>query len=117
MGFARDIPATCSVLAALGSRRVPIISIPTVTPERARKRLAYVLSQLRESGVVSAEQPTRGLPPIPNLVAYERPRRDIGFQFVDKDAREAKTPAGIGAITANFYTVRPQAACASDRAE
>ena len=40
------------------------------------------------------------------MVAYERPRRDIGFHFVDQVAREAKAVAGIDAITANSYTVR-----------
>jgi len=46
------------------------------------------------------------LPPLPALVSYERPRRDIGFHFVDQIAREAKSIAGIEAITANSYTVR-----------
>src|SRR4029077_3215889 len=40
------------------------------------------------------------------LIPYERPRRDIGFHFVDQVAREAKSIAGIDAITANSYTVR-----------
>jgi membrane carboxypeptidase/penicillin-binding protein len=40
------------------------------------------------------------------MVAYERPRRDIGFYFVDQVAREAKSMAGIDAITADSYTVR-----------
>jgi membrane carboxypeptidase/penicillin-binding protein len=40
------------------------------------------------------------------MVAYERPRRDIGFHFVDQVAREARTVAGIEAITASSYTVR-----------
>src|SRR5262249_12516561 len=40
------------------------------------------------------------------LVPYERPRRDTGFHFVDQVAREAKSVAGIDAITANSYTVR-----------
>jgi membrane carboxypeptidase/penicillin-binding protein len=39
------------------------------------------------------------------MVAYARPRRDIGFHFVDQVAREAKAVAGIEAITANSYTV------------
>ena len=39
-------------------------------------------------------------------MAYERPRRDIGFHFVDQVAREAKSVAGIEAITAHSYTVR-----------
>ena len=40
------------------------------------------------------------------MVAYERPRRDIGFHFVDQVAREARSVAGIEAITAHSYTVR-----------
>jgi len=40
------------------------------------------------------------------MVAYEKPRRDIGFHFVDQVAREAKALAGIEAITSNSYTVR-----------
>ena len=51
-------------------------------------------------------QPGRGLPSLPAMVAHERPRRDIGFHFVDQVAREAKSVAGIDAITANSYTVR-----------
>ena len=46
------------------------------------------------------------MPALPAMVAYERPRRDIGFHFVDQVAREAKSVAGIEAITANSYTVR-----------
>src|SRR6202043_281121 len=60
----------------------------------------------REDGVIPPEQVGRGLPTLPTMVAYERPRRDIGFHFVDQVAREAKSVAGIEAITANSYTVR-----------
>jgi penicillin-binding protein 1A len=66
-----------------------------------------VLSRLREDGVIPAgEGASRRLPALPTMVAYERPRRDIGFHFVDQVAREAKAVAGIEAITANSYTVR-----------
>ena len=51
-------------------------------------------------------QPQSGIAALPAIVAYERPRRDIGFHFVDQVAREAKSVAGIEAITANSYTVR-----------
>ena len=43
---------------------------------------------------------------MPTLVAFERPRRDIGFHFVDQVAREARTIAGIEGLTAQSYTVR-----------
>jgi penicillin-binding protein 1A len=79
---------------------------PDRHPGRAQERLAYVLSRMQEDGAIAAGQPGRGLPALPTLVAYERPRRDVGFHFVDQVAREAKSLAGIDAITANSYTVR-----------
>src|SRR5262249_44378707 len=79
---------------------------PDRYPARAQERLAYVLNRLREDGTSMPEQPSRGLPALPPLVAYERPRRGIGFYFVDQVAREAKALAGIDAITGNSYTVR-----------
>ena len=79
---------------------------PDRHPGRAQERLAYVLSRMQEDGAIPAEPSGRGLPALPSLVAYERPRRDIGFHFVDQVAREAKSLAGIDAITANSYTVR-----------
>jgi membrane carboxypeptidase/penicillin-binding protein len=78
---------------------------PDRHPGRAQERLAYVLSRLREDGAISAEEPATGLPPLPQLAAYERPRRDIGFHFIDEVTREARSVAGIDAITANSYTV------------
>ncbi len=79
---------------------------PDRHPGRAQERLAYVLSRLAEDGAVPLEPRGRALPPLPTMVAYERPRRDIGFHFVDQVAREAKAVAGIDAITAHSYTVR-----------
>src|SRR5262244_2841433 len=89
-----------------GLTKGPNYFSPDRHPGRAQERLAYVLSRLQEEGVIAAEPPGRGLPPLPDLVPYERPRRDTGFHFVDQVAREAKSIAGIDAITANSYTVR-----------
>jgi penicillin-binding protein 1A len=90
-----------------GLTKGPNFFNPDRHPGRAQERLAYVLSRLREDGVVPGnEAASRQLPALPKLVAYERPRRDIGFHFVDQVAREAKAVAGIDAITANSYTVR-----------
>jgi membrane peptidoglycan carboxypeptidase len=47
-----------------------------------------------------------GLPPLPALVALDRPRRDIGFHFVDQVAREARIVAGLDRMTDTSYTVR-----------
>jgi membrane carboxypeptidase/penicillin-binding protein len=80
---------------------------PDRRPARAQERLAYVLSRLREDGVIAgSEHASRTLPALPAMIAYERPHRDIGFHFVDQVAREAKSVAGIDAITASSYTVR-----------
>ena len=73
---------------------------------RAQERLAYVLSRLQEDGVATVGLPSRGLPALPAMLGYERPRRDIGFHFVDQVAREARSVAGIQTITAHSYTVR-----------
>src|SRR6266436_601393 len=90
-----------------GLTKGPNYLSPDRHPGRAQERLAYVLSRLREDGVIPAEEPaSRGLPALPEMVAYERPHRDIGFHFVDQVAREAKSVAGLDAITASSYTVR-----------
>ena len=90
-----------------GLTKGPNFFNPGRHPGRARERLAYVLSRMREDAAAPTSEPaSRELPPLPDLVAYERPHRDIGFHFVDQVAREAKAAAGIEAITANSYTVR-----------
>ncbi len=89
-----------------GLTKGPSYFSPDRHPARAQERLAYVLNRLREDAASISEPSSRGLPVLPALVAYERPRRDIGFHFVDQVAREAKAVAGIDAITGNSYTVR-----------
>jgi penicillin-binding protein 1A len=102
---AKELTLTEGALLA-GLTKGPNYFSPDRHPGRAQERLAYVLSRLREDGMAGAEDPGRGLPSLPTMTAYERPRRDIGFHFVDQVAREAKSVAGIDAITANSYTVR-----------
>ena len=102
---ARELTLEEGALLA-GLTKGPNYYSPDRHPKRAQERLAYVLSRIREDGATKSDEPARGLPPLPAMVAYERPRRDIGFHFVDQVAREAKSLAGIDAITANSYTVR-----------
>ena len=101
---AKDLTLMEGALLA-GMPKGPNYFSPDRHPGRAQERLAYVLSRLHEDGV-TAEAPGRVLPALPGMIPYERPRRDIGFHFVDQVAREAKALAGIEAITANSYTVR-----------
>jgi penicillin-binding protein 1A len=100
---AKDLTLEEGALLA-GLTKGPNYLSPDRHPGRAQERLAYVLSRLHEDGVIATE--VQGLPALPAMVPYERPRRDVGFYFVDQVAREAKGVAGIEAITANSYTVR-----------
>jgi membrane carboxypeptidase/penicillin-binding protein len=80
---------------------------PDRHPDAPRNGSPYVFSRMQEDEANPAEQQAgRGLPALPAMVAYERPRRDIGFHFVDQVAREAKSVAGLETMTANSYTVR-----------
>src|SRR3954447_3228185 len=98
---ARELTLEEGALLA-GLTKGPNYFNPDRHPARAQERLAYVLSRLQEDGAIAADQSAgRGLPALPKLVAYERPRRDIGFHFVDQVAREAKSLAGIEAITSH----------------
>ena len=72
---------------------------PDRHPERAKERLAYVLGRMQEDGVISAEQKEHALAAAPKVIAFARPRRDSGFQFVDFLAREARLD-GIESLTA-----------------
>ncbi len=97
-----------------GLTKGPNFYSPDRHPIRARERLAYVLSRMREDGTAPGiPDAGRNLPQLPAMVAYERPRRDIGFHFVDQVAREAKALAGLSTITADSYTVRSTASAAT----
>src|SRR5262249_44627142 len=72
-----------------GLTKGPIYSSPAGPRGRGRGRRAYVRGRVGGGGVFAAEAPGGGLPPLPALVPYERPRRDVGFHFVDQVAREA----------------------------
>ena len=77
---------------------------PDRHPERAKERLAYVLGRMQEDGVINAAQKGQALATPPKLVAFERPHRDCGFDFIDFLGREAKSD-GVDNLTAESYTV------------
>ena len=77
---------------------------PDRHPDRAKERLGYVLGRMQEDGVISAAQKDSASAELPKLVAFDRPRRDSGFDFVDYVGREAKSD-GVESLTAQSYTV------------
>ena len=89
---------------------------PDRYPERSQERLVYVLSRLKEDGVIGADEMKRAISDKPRLVALERPRRDTGLHFVDHLNREARTFAGIDGLTSGSYTVRSTVLPALQRA-
>ncbi|MDQ4134765.1 MAG: transglycosylase domain-containing protein, partial [Pseudomonadota bacterium] len=94
-----------ALLAALA--KGPNFYNPERQPERARERLAYVLTRMREDGVLTEAEVKRGLEGLPRLAAFERPRRTTGFHFVDHLARDTRAVAGLdGGLTGSSYTVR-----------
>jgi len=77
---------------------------PDRNPARARERLAYVLGRMKDDGYITADQKDTALTTLPKLVAFDRPHRDSGFEFVDYLGREAKSD-GVASLTANSYIV------------
>jgi penicillin-binding protein 1A len=65
---------------------------PDRAPTRAQERLGYVLTRMREDGMLPADFKTEDsghLPALPTMIASARPRRDIGFHFVDQKRHRA----------------------------
>jgi penicillin-binding protein 1A len=96
-----------------GLTKGPNYFSPDRQPARAQGRLAYVLGRMQEDGMLSAAEISKlnggqGLPPLPHMAVApgQRPRRDIGFYFMDEVAREAKSVAGISDVTNDSYTIR-----------
>jgi penicillin-binding protein 1A len=78
---------------------------PDRQPDRARDRLAYVLTRMKEDGAITADQvePAKALP---QLASFERERRDSGYHALAHFAREAKAITGVESLTSSSYTVR-----------
>ena len=77
---------------------------PDRHPERAKERFTYVLGRMQEDGVIDAQQKESALAAAPKVIAFARPRRDSGFQYVDFLVREARDD-GIDSLTAESYTL------------
>jgi 1A family penicillin-binding protein len=101
---AKDLNLGESALLA-GLTKGPNYFNPDRHPERAKERLAYVLSRMEEDGAISPQERRQAAGALPTMIAYERPCRDSGFHYVDQVAREAKAVAGIASLTADSYTV------------
>jgi penicillin-binding protein 1A len=100
---AKDLTLPQGAMLA-GLLKGPNFYNPDRHADRARERLAYVLERMQEDGAISVAQKDEALAAPPKLVAYQLPRRDTGFHFVDFLGREAKAD-GVASLTARSYTV------------
>ena len=102
--FGKPAKALSAVEAALiaGLAKGPGAFNPDRHPARAHARMAYVLGRMHEDGMIDAATAQADLP---QLVAYQPMRRDLGFHFVDYVAREAKAVAKLDTLTQSSYTV------------
>jgi penicillin-binding protein 1A len=100
---ARELTLTEGALLA-GLTKGPNYFNPERQPARARERLAYVLSRMKEDGAIAEGAAEQGSQELPRLAVYERPRRDTGFHALDHLTREAKS-IGIESLTASSYLV------------
>jgi membrane carboxypeptidase/penicillin-binding protein len=102
---AKDLDLRESALVA-GLAKGPNFYDPDRFPDRVRDRIAYVISRMREDGFVTPEQAQAALAKPTQTVAFERPRRNLGFHMIDHLEREARTLAGIAGLSSASYTVR-----------
>ncbi|HEY2228432.1 MAG TPA: transglycosylase domain-containing protein, partial [Xanthobacteraceae bacterium] len=101
---AKDLTLSEAALLA-GLPKGPGYFSPDRYPDRMRERRAYVLGRMKEDGAITAQEAAAAGAEMPALVAYERPRRDFGFQFADQIVREARTLATSNGLTSKSYTV------------
>src|ERR1700731_79817 len=85
----------------------PTYYSPDRHPDRAQERLAHVVSRMQEDGVAGAAAIDSAKVSLPQLIAYSpAQQRDSGYYFLDHVTREARSLAGVGALTAAGTTVR-----------
>ena len=116
---AKDLSVAEGAMLA-GLTKGPNAYSPDKNPERARERITYVLSRMKDDGAIDAAQLKEALSKTPNVIPGNRVRRDSGYHFVDAVAREAKSVAGIENLTNATYavktTIRPELQRAAETA-
>ena len=105
--FGKSVEALSIAEAAMlaGLVKGPTSYNPDRYPDRARERAAYVLNRMEKDGAIDSATLEKLLEQKPVLVAYQRPRRNSGYYFVDYLEREAKQAADIKLLTAGSYVI------------
>jgi len=115
---AKDLTLAEGALLA-GLAKGPNYFSPERHPDRARERLAYVLSRMKADGEIDDATARAASASLPAIVPFGRERRDSGFYFVDQVAREAKAlhldALGSGRAVVHS-TIRPSLQRAAEEA-
>ncbi|AMN39488.1 penicillin-binding protein 1A [Rhodoplanes sp. Z2-YC6860] len=101
----KDVNTTEAAFLA-GLTKGPAYFNPDKYYGRAQERLAYVLSRLKDDGVINADQYSEAEATKLTFVPVNRVRRDTGFHLVDEIGREARSVANISRLTGNSYQVK-----------
>jgi membrane carboxypeptidase/penicillin-binding protein len=88
-----------------GLAKGPAYFNPDRFPMRVRERHAYVLKRMLEDNVITPDQYKQASAAQLHYAFYERPRREMGFYFIDHVIREARTLVGMQSLTVDSYTV------------
>ena len=102
---ASELSAAEAALLA-GLAKGPGYYSPDRHPDRSRERTAYVLTRMRDEGVINDAQYNQALARQPLLVARQMHRRTIGYYVVDYLRREAKRVADIKLLSDDAYVIR-----------
>jgi penicillin-binding protein 1A len=115
----KDVNTTEAAFLA-GLTKGPAYFNPDKYYGRAQERLAYVLSRLKDDGVINADQYSEAEATKLAFAPANRVRRDTGFHLVDEIGREARTVANISRLTGSSYqvksTIRPSIQRAAEAA-
>jgi membrane carboxypeptidase/penicillin-binding protein len=101
----KDVSITEAAFLA-GLTKGPAYFNPDKYLPRARERLSYVLTRLKEDGDITADQLNEAEATKLAFIPVNRLRRDTGFHLVDEIGREARSVAGISRLTGNAYQVK-----------
>jgi membrane carboxypeptidase/penicillin-binding protein len=79
---------------------------PDKHPERARQRLAYVLSRMKEDGVISADEMTKALVQETAVIPVSMARNETGLHLLDHVGRELKAMVDAGQVIGGSQVIR-----------
>jgi penicillin-binding protein 1A len=89
-----------------GLTKGPNYYAPDKHPERARQRLGYVLSRMKEDGAISTDEMVRALAQEPVIIPVSMARNETGLHLLDHVGRELKALVDAGQSRGGSQVIR-----------